>query len=154
MKIVAVKGIVLAMWLGVIANPAGANASVPKLIRLSWSRGAFVVGLSFRVYLASPSIAALVRIGHPGVPQIVSAIEVAETAASLAFPPKGLDGIKTREELANKIRSTVANVLSQIGDVRALPVLESLLEKSDDGEVRSRCREAIALISHKSGSTC
>src|SRR5215469_6798581 len=61
---------------------------------------------------------------------------------SLSFGPK----IKTREDLANRIRSTLANVLGQIGDERALPALEKLSEKSDDSEVRFYSRQAISML--------
>jgi len=139
--------------------------AVPILATLSWSRSIVEIGLSFRTYLTSPSINALVEIGRPAVAQIVMELESADSTAavefrsrftqagsevsdllgrmrSLSFGPK----IKTREDLANRIRSTLANVLGQIGDERALPALEKLSEKSDDSEVRFYSRQAISML--------
>jgi HEAT repeat protein len=124
--------------------------AIPVLIALAWSRDAFALSLSFRTYLTSPSIAALLEIGSPAVPDIIKAIQAADAKAAEAFPKQVFGpAIQTWQDLANEIRSTLAQLLGHIGDPAALPVLQTLVENSSDKKVKSYSREAIAEIRRK-----
>lgn len=83
-----------------------------------------------------PEMIALVKIGKPAVPALIKSIEEAEERAT----PKGSSGPGiTEAELQVFIRSSIVTsqtraviVLGEIGDKSALPVLEKLLEQSND----------------------
>jgi HEAT repeat protein len=73
-----------------------------------------------------PDMAALIEIGSPAVTQIIQTIEGAEAGAK-----RNEDG-----GAAKRTQVKLAIVLGQIGDVRALPVLEELYEQRKDRHVQ------------------
>jgi HEAT repeat protein len=76
-----------------------------------------------------PEHYALVKIGAPAVPTLIQAIENAEADAIAIYnDPKGWPGVGLAPDLAVRIRIRAVNVLGEIGDKRALPVLEDLVK--------------------------
>ena len=78
-----------------------------------------------------PEHYALVKIGAPAVPALIQAIENAEADAIAVFnDPTGWPGVglaASPADLAVRIRLRAVNALGEIGDTRALPVLENLV---------------------------
>lgn len=105
--------------------------AVPTLIKIMEHEQIY-----FKLASMSGEMQALVKIGPPAVPHLIEAIETAEErAASIQFggsqPTEEEKGRYIMSEAA-KIRAKVARVLGEIGDVRAVPVLEKLLAASNE----------------------
>ena len=80
----------------------------------------------------------------------MKAIEAADAEAAEAFNTRAFGpAIQMWQDLANEIRSTLANVLGQIGEPAALPVLQNLVDSSRDKKVKFYSRQAIAEIRRK-----
>lgn len=86
--------------------------------------------IRLNVFTISPEMAALIEIGSPAVPQILHTIESAEAQAKREAD----EGVVTSTQLlfamdensATRTQIRLAMILGEIGDVRALPVLEEL----------------------------
>ncbi|MFY9570498.1 MAG: hypothetical protein WAV20_03730, partial [Blastocatellia bacterium] len=80
----------------------------------------------------SGEMKALARIGSPAVPRLIEAIETAEARAwVLPYIRSEPDGERRPGLVAERVaqvRARAARVLGEIGDLRALPVLEKLLQ--------------------------
>jgi HEAT repeat protein len=106
--------------------------AIPSLIAAM--RGEQSAGASEQMSMAMRS---LVEIGRPSVPPLLKLLEDAETVASSApnvantKVTQAEKRISTRLEVL-RIRARAAMVLGEIGDPRALPVLEGLLSSSQD----------------------
>jgi HEAT repeat protein len=105
--------------------------AVPLLLRIMERQDIFT-GFS----TLSAEMRVMVEIGPPAVPNLIEAMEKAkERAASIGFGgPQPTEEEKERiiTSEAAKFRARVAMVLGEIGDERALPVLEKFLERSDE----------------------
>lgn len=105
--------------------------SVPLLLRIAESRESFA-----RFSTLTAEMRVLVEIGPPLVPLLIEEMEKAkERAASIRFgDPQPTQEEKTRfiNGEAAKMRARAARILGEIGDKRALPSLEKLLEQSSE----------------------
>ncbi|MEN3331489.1 MAG: hypothetical protein V7641_854 [Blastocatellia bacterium] len=119
-----------------------AEAAIPVLMKMMETEDS--IGSEERM---NPAMKALVRIGPVIFPRIIEAIETAESrAAATKF---GFDHTPSeffiRAETV-KIQARAAMILGAMGDTRALPILEELLNKNRDEELLRYVKEAIRQI--------
>jgi hypothetical protein len=104
-----------------------------------------------------PEYYALVKIGAAAVPALIQAIKNSEEDAIAVFnDPKGWPGVglpSSPAELAVRIQMRAVNVLGEIGDTRALPVLEDLVKPGGPFEhYPDYVQRAISQIRSKGGT--
>lgn len=131
----------------------GDEQAVPLLIQIMENRETYTRLANF-----SGEMRALARVGSPAVPRLIEAIETAEDRASslpyvMSEPEEELRRGLVAERVA-QVRARAARVLGEIGDLRALPVLERLLQPEarshSTGAERDYVVEAIQrLLAHK-----
>jgi HEAT repeat protein len=100
----------------------------------------------------NPEMRALAKIGSPAVPALIQSIEEAEKritaekekTSQLSLDDKQIQEFNIYENRYNQLRAV--RVLGEIGDARALPVLENLLSKDDDKYFQTLIKEAIEKI--------
>ncbi|MEW6125660.1 MAG: hypothetical protein AB1757_01240 [Acidobacteriota bacterium] len=90
----------------------------------------------------SPVMQALVEIGSPAVPHLITSIEAAEKMIAAS------DSSKPLKELNRIIQIRASLVLAEIGDKRALPVLQHLEQSVENDFMRNQIARAIEQISH------
>ena len=118
-----------------------AEAATPVLIKMMETEDS--IGSEERM---NPAMKALVRIGPVIFPRIIEAIETAESrAAAVKIDDHPPSDFFIRAETV-KIQARAAMVLGAIGDTRALPILEELLNKNRDEEIIHYVQEAIGQI--------
>ena len=103
----------------------------------------------------SPQMHALVEIGYPAVPNLIEAIETAESRIANQTDSESSLSEEAKTRVAkiavSQIQARASIVLGDIGDARALPVLETLLSATDDRFLSPYVTEAIVKIRKKSG---
>ena len=108
-----------------------ATESIPMLIEIMVLRERGNSGDEF----LNREMVVLVQIGSQAVAPLIEAIHTAEASAAASLLKIDLGALSTEEVKrsiqrdAQSIKLRAATVLGEIGDVRALPVLESLLDQ-------------------------
>lgn len=102
----------------------------------------------------TPVMRALADIGSEAVPQLIESLKRAElTAASSPYVSSKEPGSEVRTRNlkleANRIQVNIILILEKIGDKRALPALENLLNKSENEFLTKLINEAIMGIKEK-----
>jgi HEAT repeat protein len=125
-----------------ILGSTKSESAIPTLIEMMWKEDRESAWESF-----NPAMEALAKIGIPSVPELINAIEAPEAIVNRKF---GDDPIFTPEvkkriikEDTDELRVRSAMVLGEIGDERALPVLETLLKATSEEYLAVHIRKAI-----------
>jgi len=126
-----------------------AEGAIPLLITLMGQKD---IGGPWEMF--SPEMRALVQIGPPAVPYLISSIENAEVTArarEFADDPIFTDEVKQRirKTFVFQIQSRASIVLGEIGDARALPILRKLRRTRNDEFLLPYVERAIEKIQSK-----
>jgi len=119
-----------------------AEAAVPPLIEMMWKEDRISAWESF-----NPAMEALIGIGNGCVPQLIEAIDNAESLVAVRigsespFTPEEIERMIKRD--ADELRVRAAMVLGRIGDERALPVVQRLMDAAPDNSLRVHIRDAL-----------
>jgi hypothetical protein len=101
-----------------------------------------------------PEMEGLIKLGSVAIPKLLEAIQSAEDIArSFRYDSQKVTEEEVRwrtEYYKNVIQMRAVRVISEIGDDRALPVLEQLLNTIQDKSKISYVKEAITKIKHAS----
>jgi HEAT repeat protein len=107
----------------------------------------------------SDEMLALINIGTVAVPSLIEAIETAELKANSNYRPYTTISLETEEvrtreikDKTNRTQIRAIRTLGEIGDERALPILERLLEDKDNQSLKIFLEYAIGRISKKSNN--
>lgn len=124
------------------------KAAIPSLIQMMRTENRVSAWETF-----NPAMEALVRIGPPSVPELIKAIDAAESLANTGLGEESNFSYEAKQRIirrdAAEIRVRSAMVLGEIGDGSALPTLQELFNKTDDEFLIPYLKEAIQKIQNK-----